>query len=409
MAKLAINGGPKACDYAWPKWPIFDETDKQALIGVLESGEWWYGKKVREFEESFSAFQGARFGVTASSGTTALEVSLTALGIGAGDEVIVPPYTFMATASAVLRINAIPIFADIDEKSLCIDPDDVERKITSKTKAIIPVHIAGYVADMDRLNDIAKKHSVAIVEDACHTWGSQWKGKGTGALGNCGAFSFQASKNLNSSEGGIILTDDEALAEVCRSYTNCGRGKDKPWYEHYVLGSNLRLTEFQGALLLSQLARLEEQTLTRQANAKLLNDGLRQIPGIRIIENDPRMTRRAYHFYVFRLDEKKLGVKCDKVIGALKAEGVSCGKGYDRPLYKNPLFQNKGEGSKFCPVSCPYYGREIDYSKVCCPVCEQVVEDTLWIYQSVLLSEPRAMQMIIDAVKKVCDNIGELQ
>jgi dTDP-4-amino-4,6-dideoxygalactose transaminase len=409
MTKLAINGGEKTCSCEWPKWPIWGNEERKALLDVLESGEWWYGKKVREFEERFAEFQNAKCGVTASSGTTALEVSLTALGIGAGYEVIVPPYTFMATASAVLRVNAIPIFADIDGNTLCIDPDDVERKITDKTKAIIPVHLAGYVANMDRLNAMAKQRGVAIVEDACHSWGSRWKGKGTGALGNCGAFSFQASKNLNSAEGGIILTDDETLAEMCRSYTNCGRGKGKPWYEHYLLGSNLRLTEFQGALLLSQFARLEEQTLTRQANAKLLDEGLRQIQGIKVIENDPRMTRRAYHLYPFRIDLKKLGVKCDRFIEALQAEGVSCGKGYDRPLYKNPLFQRKGEGPQFCPVSCPYYGREIDYSKVCCPVCEHVVEDTLWLYQSVLLAEPKAMHMIVNAVKKVCDNIEELR
>ncbi len=409
MTNLAINGGPKACDYKWPKWPIWDETDKKALIEVLESGEWWYGKKVREFEEKFAAFQDAKFGVTASSGTTALEAALLALGVGAGDEVIVPPYTFMATASAVLRINAIPIFADIDGNTLCIDPDDVERKITDKTKAIIPVHLAGYVADMDRLNEIAKKHDLSVLEDACHSWGSRWKGKGTGALGHCGVFSFQASKNLNSAEGGIILTNDEELAETCRSYTNCGRGKGKPWYEHYLLGSNLRLTEFQGALLLAQLSRLEEQTQIRETNAGILNEGLRNIPGIITIENDPRITRRAYHLYPFRVDLKKLGIKCDKFIDALKAEGLSCGKGYDRPLYKNPLFQRKGEGPEFCPMSCPYYGGEIDYSKVSCTVCEQVVEDTLWIYHSVLLAEAKAMHMIIDAVKKICDNVAELK
>jgi dTDP-4-amino-4,6-dideoxygalactose transaminase len=409
MAKLAINGGAKACDYSFPKWPIWDETDKKGLIEVLESGQWWYGKKVKEFEQKYAEVQDAKFGVTCSSGTTAIEAALLALGVGAGDEVIVPPYTFMATASAVLKANAVPVFADIDGDSLCIDPVDVEKKITDKTKCIIPVHLGGHIADMDKLSAIAKKHKLFILEDACHSWGGKWKGKGTGALGNCGVFSFQASKNLNSAEGGIILTDDAELADLVRSYTNCGRGKDKPWYEHYLLGSNLRITEFHAALLLSQLTRLKEQTLKREANANILNKGFEKIPGIKAIQKDPRITRHAYHLFCFRVDKKKIGMPEEKFIAALKAEGVPCGKGYDRPLYKNPLFQRKEKGVKGCPISCPYYGREMDYTKVKCPVCEQVVVDTVWIYQSAMLAEEKAMHMIIDSIKKVIENASEVK
>ena len=408
MAKLAINGGKKSCNCEWPKWPIWGDEERKALLGVLESGEWWYGKKVREFEEKFAEFQNAKYGVSCSSGTTGLEAALLALGVGAGDEVIVPPYTFMATASAVLRVNAVPVFADIQAHTLCIDPDDVERKITDKTKAVIPVHLAGYIADMDRLNEIAKKHGLAVLEDACHSWGGMWKGKGTGALGKCGAFSFQASKNLNSAEGGIILTDDEGLAEQCRSYTNCGRGKDRPWYEHYLLGSNLRLTEFQGALLLAQLSRLEEQTRTREANAGILNEGLKDIPGIITIENDPRITRRAYHFYPFRIEMDSLGITRERFIEALNAEGVPASEGYDRPLYRNPLFERTGEGPEHCPISCPYYGKKVDYTKVSCPVCEEILTDTVWIFHNVLLADRDSIRSIVAAISKVCENAGEL-
>lgn len=414
MGRLAINGGEKECGCDWPSWPIWGDEERTALTAVLESGNWWYGERVREFEERFAAFQGAKFGVTCTSGTTALETMLAAVGIGAGDEVIVPPYTFVATATAVLREGAIPIFADIQAETLCIDPEDVARKVTDKTKAVIPVHLAGYVADMDRLGEIAAEHELFILEDACHAWGSRWKGKGAGALGDCGAFSFQASKNITSGEGGIILTDDEELADRCRSHTNCGRRKGKAWYEHFAAASNLRLTEFQAALLLAQLTRLEAQTETRLSNAEVLTEALRDVPGVITIENDPRMTRRSYHLYPFRIDEGVLGVSRDRFVEALRAEGVPATCGYPVPLYRNPLFQQSGDGPDYCPVSCPYYGRKIDYSAVSCPVCERICGDTCWLPHTLLLAplvgeEAEAIRSVVRAVRKVCENAGELR
>jgi dTDP-4-amino-4,6-dideoxygalactose transaminase len=284
----------------------------------------------------------------------------------------------------------------------------VERKITPRTKAVIPVHLAGFVADMDRLNALAKVHNLAIVEDACHSWGGKWKGKGTGTLGACGVFSFQASKNITSAEGGIMLTDDEEVAEQCRSFTNVGRRKGGAWYEHFLLGSNLRLTEFQAALLLAQLSRLEEHTLKREANAKILNRGLRDIPGIAVIEDDPRITRRAYHLYCFRLDQGKLGVTRERFLEALNAEGAPSTAGYTTPLYKNPLFQHRHEGAKGCPVTCPYHGHPVDYTAVSCPVCEQVCQDTCWIFHTALLADEQDMRGIVAAVGKVVENIAEL-
>ena len=409
MNKLAIKGGEKACCFEWMEWPVWDDRERHALMGVLESGAWWHGEKVREFEAKFAAFQNAKYGVTTTSGTTALEVSLLALGIGAGDEVIVPPYTFMATASAVLKVNAIPVFADLQGHTLCLDPADVKRKITHKTKAIIPVHLGGYVADMDKLWEIARAYDLYLIEDACHAWGSQWKGKGTGALGHCGVFSFQVSKNITCGEGGIILTDDEEIAKSCRSYTNCGRREGEEWYKHFVLGSNLRMTEFQAALLLAQLTRLEEQTLKRQTNADIITQGINNIPGIIPIENDPRITRRGYHFYVFRLDCDKLKITRDQFIEAINAEGLPVSPGYTTPLYRNPLFETSGEGAGFCPVSCPYYGEKVDYTHLHCPVCEQVCQDTCWIYHTALLEDEQVMHTIVAAIKKVCVNTQELR
>jgi dTDP-4-amino-4,6-dideoxygalactose transaminase len=409
MAHLAIKGGEKACKVEWPSWPVWGDEERSGLLEVLESGEWWYGSRVREFERAFAEFQGAGFGVTCSTGTAALEAGLLALGIGAGDEVIVPAYTFVATASSVLRVNAIPIFADILPDTLCMEPEDAERKISGKTKAIMPVHMGGYVADMDRLRRIASKHSLFVIEDACHSWGSQWKGKGTGAIGDCGAFSFQASKNITCSEGGILLTDSEELAEIARSYTNCGRGKDKPWYEHFVLGGNLRLTEFQAALLLAQLTRLESQTLKRHANAEIITDGIRDIPGIVTMKPEPRMTRRAYHFYAFRVDVNRFGISVDRFAEALSAEGVPAYPLYPYPLYKNPLFERSGDGPQYCPVSCPYYGKEIDYTVVSCPVCEQVCRDTVILPHALLLADESAMHSVVEAIRKVCEHSGELR
>lgn len=406
---LAINGGPKSCDYQWPQWPIWDDAERENLSQVLESGNWWFGDQVHQFEREYAAFQGAKFGVTVSSGTTALEAAFMALGIGAGDEVIVPPYTFLATATAVLRVNAIPVFADIDPETLCIDPVDVERKITDKTKAIVPVHFGGYMADMDRLKEIAQAHGLLIVEDACHAWGSQWKGKGAGTLGACGVFSFQASKNISSGEGGIIVTDDEGVADGCASVINCGRIKGGEWYKHYVMASNLRITEFQAAILLAQLTRLEAQTMKRMENARILDDALAGVPGLSITRAEPRMTRRSYHIYPVRLDSAVLGCSREQFIKACVAEGVPIGSGYPIPLYQQPVFQSFKQDAAGCPVTCGFYSHEVDYTKVHCPVCEQVCADTCWISHQSLLADADAVKSIANAIRKVCMNSKELQ
>ncbi len=408
-SKLALAGGQPACNRKWPAWPVWDDTERKALNEVLESGKWWYGEKVRQFEDAFAAFQGAKFGVTCNSGTTALQTALMALGVGEGDEIIVPPYTFIATANAVASLGGVPVFADILPNTLCLDPAEVERKISSRTKGIVPVHFAGHVADMDRLADIARRNNLFVLEDACHAWGSQWKGKGAGALGECGVFSFQATKNISSAEGGIILSDNEELAELCRSYTNVGRLRGSQWYDHEYLGCNLRMTDFQGALLLSQLSRLEKQTLKRQANAALLDRELRGVPGICPLKNDPRMTRRSYHIYIFRVDTGKLGVSVSRFIEALAAEGVLAYRGYSKPIYSNGLFQNASQGGARHPIKRPFAGKGMDYSKVCCPVCEQVCQDAVWVWHNALLAEEDDILAMAATIRRVVENIEEIR
>lgn len=412
MAKLAIKGGKALRTKPFSDWPVWDDREEKALLEVLHSGKWWYGEKVKEFENKFAAFQNAKFGITCANGTVALEISLLAAGIGAGDEVILPPYTFIATASSVLKVNAIPIFVDVESDTFNIDPGKIEEAITEKTRGIIPVHFFGYPADMDRILEIAKKHKLKVIEDAAHGWGTKWRGKGVGAWGLSGCFSFQYSKNITSSEGGIILTDDYEIAALCRSYSNVGRGQDKPWYEHYLLGSNHRMTEFQAALLVAQLTRLPEQNRIRQRNASFLDKELSKISGIKLPREEPRITQRAYHGYNFRYIASEFGnnLPRGKFLKALEAEGIPALSGYPHPLYKNPLFLRKGTGPRFCPISCPYYGKEIDYSKVCCPAAEKLCnEEAVWFSHTMLLGNSDDMTDIVEAIKKIQANLEELQ
>ena len=406
MANLAINGGPMACDVQWPSWPMWDDGERTALLEVLESGKWWYGERVKEFERRFAALHGAGYGITSNSGSTSLEVALLALGIQAGDEVIIPPYTFMATAVSVIRVNAIPVFADVDGDTLCMDPADVARKITPKTKGIIPVHIAGNFADMRRLMELAKAHGLFVLEDACHAWGSRWNGQGAGTIGDCGVFSFQVSKNITAAEGGIVITTNEALAHSCRSYTNCGRFPGKAWYCHENIGTNLRMTEFQAAILLAQLDRFDSQMDQRQASAEILDRGLEGVRGIVKIKQYPGIDRRSYHVYPFRIDPEVLGVSRDRFVEALVAEGVPAAAGYTVPLYKFDFFRH---GPVATNRGCqPYLAAGVDYADVCCPVCEKVCDTTVWLKHSLLLAGSEAVEKLVAAVRKVAANAGEL-
>lgn len=404
----ALLGGQPTCEFPWPTWPIHDETEEAALLDVLRSGKWWFGDKVKQFESEFAAFQGAKYAVTCTNGTTAIEMGLRALGVVEGDEVIVPPYTFIATASAVVTVGAIPVFADIDPDTLCLDPADVERKITPHTRAVIPVHVAGLIADMQRINALADQHGLAVLEDAAHAWGSQLDGRGAGTLGRCGTFSFQETKNITAGEGGILVTDDAELADLCRSFTHCGRTEGSAWYDHDVLGSNLRMTEFQAAVLIAQGRRLEQQVQRRQQSAALIDDMLADLPALRRLAAAPRMSRRSYHMYIFRVDEQSLGISRDRFLEALNAEGVPVIAGWYRPLYVNGLFQNAHAGPVH-GIKSPLAGKGVDYRRVACPVCEQVCRDAVWIPQNVLLADEPRIRQLGEAIRKIVANAAQLR
>lgn len=400
--RLAIEGGTPVRDVSvrpWPRWPIFDQTEEQALLKVLHSGDWWYveGDQGVAFEQEFAAYQNARHGVACTNGTAALEIALRAMEIGCGDEVIVPPYTFVATATAVLTVGAAPVFADIDGDTLNLDPAQAEAAITPRTRAIIVPHIAGRPADMDALLTLARSRGLRLIEDAAQAHSAEWRGVRVGALGDMGTFSFQASKNLNSGEGGMIVSNDAVLADAAWSIMNVGRVRTGAWYEHHLLGGNFRLTEFQAALLRAQFRRLPEQTALRTRNAAALRELLSSLPGIRLPASDPRITTHANHLFPFRFQPGAFGNRSrDEIVKSLNAEGVPCSSGYVA-LYREPLFaryaQAEGPGCRAA--------RRIDYPGLHLPVCEQVCSDCIWLPQHLLLSAREDMEDIASAIEKI--------
>lgn len=411
MAELAIRGGSPIRTEPYPSWPIHGEEEEWAIAEVVRSGKWWFGEKVQEFERRFADYQDAKFGVTCCNGTIALELSLKSLGIQAGDEVLVPAYTFIATAIAVLQLRAVPVCVDIDPDTANMDLAVAEAAVTERTRAILVVHFAGLPMDMDAVRALAKKHDLLVIEDAAHSWGSKWNGKGTGAHGEIGTFSFQISKNLTSAEGGIMLTDNEELAGTARSFTHVGRKAGEPWYMHYLVGANNRLTEFQAAILLAQLDRLEEQNETRRRNAALLDEGLRDIPGLKLRPNPPGVTLRAYHMYGVRYAEEAFGgVPRDQLLEALRAEGIPAGPGYPHPIYRNPAIQNLNQPktNRRAPWS-PEIPTSMDFRSINCPAAERLcAHEAIWFAQTVLLGSPKDMQDIIDGFRKAWENRAEL-
>ncbi|MFB0502815.1 MAG: DegT/DnrJ/EryC1/StrS family aminotransferase [Candidatus Bathyarchaeia archaeon] len=406
MSKLAIKGGEPIRDTPFPQWPVFDKREVEALREVVYSRFWGIeGKKVREFEEKFAAYQGAKYGVAVTSGTTALEITLRAANIKAGDEVVMPAYTFSATAAAVLQVNALPVFADIDPSTYTLDPRRVEESITDKTKAIIPVHIGGCPANMDSIIRVANRNNLMTIEDACQSWGAEWKGRRVGAIGNLGAFSFQSSKNITSGEGGIITTNDKELYELCWSYHNCGRTLEGPQYEHELLGFNYRMTEFQAAVLLVQLSRLDEQTKTRNENASYLSKELSKIAGVEPLQQCEEATRHAYHLYIFKYNNEDFNdLPRSRFLEALRAEGIPCSPGYT-PLHRHRSMLKLAQD----PLLSQLYGKKVDYSTFELPVTKRACnEESIWFYQNMLLGTREDMDDIVDAIAKIKENAEEL-
>ena len=396
--KLALSGGPKTVGRNFP-WPIFDEAEVNAVAGIIRSGEWGNPNcdgYVASFEKEFAEFCGSRYAISCVNGSVALRLALIACGVRPGDEVIVPPYTFIATASIVMEANCVPVFADIEPDTYNLDPVAVEKAITSRTKAIIPVHFAGQACDMDALMAIAAKHNLKVIEDACHAHGGEYKGKKLGSIGDAGCFSFQSSKNLTSGEGGIVITDNKEIFDLVNSLHNVGRVEGGQWYEHHNLGCNYRITQLQSVLLSHQLKRLDEQTQLRNKNGLYLSSLLEKIEGILPLTRGHGETLHTYHLFIFRYDISKFNdLPKTEFCKMLAAEGVPSFMGYPEPLYKQPVFQKKN-------IFCYAIPESVDYTGVCCPVTEKACyEEAVWIMQHAMLGTREDMESFAEAILKI--------
>ena len=402
IRKLALLGGPPIRTQPFTAWPLFGTAEEIRLLRTLRSGKWGRldGAEVTEFENRFAALHGCRHGIGVVNGTVSLRLGLMAAGIRAEDEVIVPPYTFFSTASAVVEANAVPVFADIDLDTFNLDPRAVAAAITARTRAIIPVHFAGQPAEMEAILAIAGKHKLVVIEDAAHAPGAIYRNRPAGSLGHLGSFSFQSSKNLTCGEGGLITTNADALADACRALHNCGRMPGGVWYEHHVISGNYRLGEFQGALLNAQLDRLETQTKTRDRHGQYLASRLAKLPGLYPQKRSADCTRHSYHLFMLRLDANTFGAPRAAVLQALQAEGVPGSSGYGLSLPRQPMFQNKAFGP-FLPQA----SAKLDYGKILCPNSDLICrEQGVWLEQRLFLGTRADMDDIVRAFEKVHEN-----
>ena len=344
-----------------PTWPIATERERELLRQVVDSDRWGgFHPFIPQFEQQFADFQQCRHGIAAVNGTVTLEMALEAAGVGPSDEVIVPAISFVATASAVSRRGAIPVFVDIDD-TFNMDPACVEKAVSEKTAAIMAVHFGGPMADMDRLFLIAQSAGAYLIEDAAHAHGSEWNGRRAGSIGLAGSFSFQNSKVMTAGEGGMLTSNDDAFAARVRSISDQGRKPDGGWFFHYELGSNYRLTAFQAAILIAQLERLPEQNRVRERNARILREELKDVPGISFPRVLPASRVHTNYLFLGTIPNR------DSFQQAVVAAGCPCTAFYPHPLYRNPLYEKGG-----CRIEP-------------CPVAEARVREAFWLPHRVLL------------------------
>jgi dTDP-4-amino-4,6-dideoxygalactose transaminase len=408
---LAINGGTPLRTAAFPDWPKITDDDEKSWNAVLRKKMWCRlgadPSYVSRFEETWKNMTGARYCVATANGTTALVTSLNALDVGPGDEVLVPPYTFVATINAVLLQHALPIYVDSDRETFQMDADKIEASITDRTRCILPVHLGGYPVDMDKVLAIAQKRQLRVLEDACQAHLAEWRGHKVGTLGDLGCFSFQASKNLNSGEGGAIVSNNEDLTQLCESFHNNGHLMSAVWYRYAINGCNHRMTEFQGALLLEQAKRLEAQSRTRTENAVYLTKLLREIPGITPARTYEGCTGNAYHLYMFRYDESRFaGVPRSRFLEALEAEGIPCAGGYT-PLNKEPFMKATLGSRAFKRIYSEKELKEYEERNQC-PENDKLCAEAVWFYQTMLLGTRQDMNQIAEAIRKIQRHAGEL-
>ncbi len=411
--KLAACGGRPAVTLKCPAWPVAGRQELAWMAEVVRSGQWsWLGRHERAFCEEYSKFIGAKYTVGLTNGTVTLQCALQAVGVAPGDEVLVPGLTWCATAQAALDIGANVVFVDIDPETLVIDPDAIRKAITRKTKAIIPVHLYGCVCDMDAIMAIARRHKLKVVEDVAHQHGSRWRGRGAGAIGDAGSFSFQQSKVLTCGEGGAVTTNSLDIYQTVFALKQVGWAPADPKKSRYDnlapanrYGHNYRLNELQAVLLRGGLRRLGRQTALREARARQLREGLEAIGGpLRAARRDPRITRQAYYAMTLFYDSAKFdGLSKQVFLHSLAAEGCSLGGTY-WPVYRAPLL-NLYDKTSPVPFRDPRTLQ--DYRHLRLPNTERAVEETalLLSHPHLLGSEDYINQLLL-AVRKVTENLA---
>jgi perosamine synthetase len=402
-AKPALLGGTPVHKGGWTRWPQWRETWEPEVLKVFRSGRWYRAsaEHVTDFEQGYAKLLGAKSCLATASGTTALIVSLHVMDVDAGDEVIVSPYTFIASYNAILSCKALPVFADTDPTTLTIDPASIESRITERTRAIMPVHIFGMPCDMDPVNEIARKHKLAVVEDACQAWLAEYKGRKCGTIGDLGAFSFQESKHIPSGEGGAIASMSAELIDKCDSFHNCGRacGSNKG-NGSFTRGNNYRMTQAQAVILSQQFDKLVEETAIRRANADYLSANLGKIPGVTPVRL-PADSKPAWHLYAFRYDPAQFkGLPLGKFAQAMGAEGIPCGGIYHEQYYDGLLDEaiaSRGYKRLWSPARLKAYRESFKELKGNKQVCETTVAMT----QNMLLGKRSDMDDILEAIGKI--------
>src|ERR1700730_9906866 len=400
MAELALHGGKKTKQKEFPEWPQYDDREHKALEEVLKSRIWWRtpGTKTLEFERAFANFHGAKHGIAVTNGTAALEVTMCSLGIGPGDEVIVPDYTFVATASAVLCVGAMPVTVDVSSETHCLDAELAEDAFTSRTKALIAVHMGGHPADLDALGALAQRKGIVLIEDSSHAHATEWKGRRIGAYGAAGTFSIQSGKLMTAGDIDCIITNDDAFERQARSVHDCGRMPGEWFYSHFIYGSNYRLSEWQGAVLSAQLSRLDGQARRRHQNARLLDKLLATIPGITPQKLDARCTRNGQYAYIFHVDGNEFaGAGTERLIQAMNAEGIPNQASYP-PIHELHVFKSGEYRKRLCGAQAtePHAFLKSSY-----PNTLRAAYETIWIPQPALLGDEEDMHEIATAWRKI--------
>lgn len=370
--------------------PWIGKEEIEAVVEVLKSGYYVSGPNVEKFEKAFAKYIKVKEAVACNNGTSAIHLMLAALGIGTGDEVIVPALTFFSTVTAVIHNNGIPVFADIDSDIYCLDPSDIEDKITEKTKAIIPVHLYGHPAEMDAINKIAKKHGLYVIEDCAQAHGAEYRGRKVGSLGHAGCWSFFATKNMTvATEGGMITLNDSKLAEKMRKIRSHGMVNRN---DHAYLGYNYRMNEIAGAIGRVQLTKLDMFNRLRNEHSMYLRRELRGIPWLRIPPIKPYV-KHVWFWCPIQIREEVLGMSTWDLRKLLQEKGMETRHRYNEPLYKQPMLLNKCVYPKGCPFNCPH-SRKIDYKNINLPNVEKIAGKMLGLPNHPRLTKKERKQII---------------